>query len=64
MSKRMMINLLATMVVTLGGVSMGFASPKSLAAHPMTSCQGGGGSCVCDAGQRCIATPKGCGCGK
>lgn len=51
MSKRMKLNILAAMMVLVGGFS--YANTPKPTVMPMASCHSGSASCSCDAGQAC-----------
>lgn len=62
MSKRMIINMLAVMVILLGGVSYSVAggvSPQIIHIH-VSACSGGGTDCYCEFA--CHTTKNGCYC--
>jgi len=61
MSKRIVVNLLATLMVVVGGMSLATAKSGNHVT-PMQVCGGGGGTCSCDAGQTCYSSSSGCIC--
>jgi len=62
MSKRLVINSFALMLVLIGGVGVSLAKPAQL--QLMSTCSSGGVSCNCGAGHRCSANSSGvCTCG-